>query len=350
MKKSVFIHIAFISLALAPSCESVLDLGDDGLGDVLLMNAQMCAGDSTHTVWLSLNSARVISSAPDATISCFVNDRMVCQTRRVAECNEHSFAFSNTVFRASGYKIRAHFTPGDNICIKADYQDHHCEAHVVVPRAPIIRDVMTDETHNFTIRIQDIKNEYSFYSLHISRESCVIVEETGSPWSSLSPGDTTAYEKNDVWIDSRDEPLLNSGTRTIINPELTQESFFDNTDNIFSDSMFRNEEYEIRVSTPKESFLIRPKLYEDGNRQIGYNKATIRIKSFSEEEYVYLTGCEYVRSFEGNSLYSEPFIFPDNVDGGMGFVSVSSYSDYVINFPPRRFDSIEDWIRWGTPL
>lgn len=343
MKKNAYISAVMLILALTPSCESTLDLGEDGLGGVLLMNAQMCTGDTTHTIWLSRNSIDLISSAPGATVSCYVNDRMVYQTRKVEITDEHSFLFNSTVFKSSGYKIHARFNPEDRVCIKADLDGHHCETHLVVPRAPIIKNATTDEgRYVFSIQVQDLKSEYNYYSLNLYSEGCVIVEETADPRAILSPGDTVIYEKKNVWIDTKGEPLLNSGARTISNPGSTQESFFDNTDNLFTDLLFRDGEYEMRVTTPKERYFTRPKQWSTGDRFIGYNKAIIRINSHSTEEYVYLTGCEYIRSIEGNSAFSEPFFFPSNVEGGLGFVSVSASSDYIINFPPKRFESIDD--------
>ena len=90
-------------IALFPSCETALDMGDDGLGDVLLMNAQMCTSETTHTVWLSLNSPDMISSVSGATVSCYVNDRLVSSTRTVEETDEQSLSpFLKGGFQASG--------------------------------------------------------------------------------------------------------------------------------------------------------------------------------------------------------------------------------------------------------
>lgn len=331
-------------IALFPSCETALDMGDDGLGDVLLMNAQMCTSETTHTVWLSLNSPDMISSVSGATVSCYVNDRLVSSTRTVEETDEQSLSpFLKGGFQASGYKIHASFNPGDQICIKADKGDLHCEAHVIVPKAPIILNAQTNESRSrFSVRVQDIKDEYNYYSLSLISQGYVVVEET-TPQTGLAPGDTTIRENKVVKIETKGEPLLNSGARTVSNPGSTQESFFDNTNNLFTDQLFRNGEYNIQFTNPKERFDTRPRTWGGGETYMVYNKAVIRILSHSIEEYVYLTGCEYARSVEGNNVLSEQFVFPSNVEGGLGYVSVSASTDYVIEFEPKRYDSGSFW-------
>lgn len=309
----------------------------DELGDVLLMNAQMCTSETTHTVWLSLCGPDKISPAHDATVSCYVNNRLVNNTRTVEETDVQTLSsYKYSRFEASGYKIHAKFLPGDYVCIKADKGDLHCEAHIVVSKAPIILEANTNEFRDhFTVRIRDLKDENNYYALSLIRNGYVVVEET-NPWTGLVPGDTTIRETEVVKIDTHGEPLLNSGARTIANPGTTQESFFDNTENLFTDLLFRNEEYTMSFNT-NERFETRPRTWGNGDIFTVYNSAVIRISSLSLEEYNYLKGCEYVRSIEGNSSFSEEFVFPSNVDGGMGFVSVSSSTDYAIDFPPKTY-------------
>lgn len=333
-------YLSVIILLGLVACDRTLDIGNDSLGEVLLMNAQLCSSDTTHTIWLSLNSPDMISSVQDAIVSCFVNDRLVSQSHTVEVTDVCPISVHDASrFEASGYRIHAQFKPEDRVCIMADMNGRHCETHLVVPKAPIILNAETDQTRShFVIRIRDIKDEYNYYSLRLYSEGCVVVEESGNPRAGIFPGDTTFHEIKNVRIDSKGEPLLNSGARTISNPGSTQESFFDNADNLFTDLLFRDGDYAINIHNPKEKFNVRPRSWETGDRLICYNKAVIRIFSHTTDEYVFLTGCEYRRSIEGNSPFSEPFVFPNNVEGGLGFVSISTSSDYVIEFPSVRFE------------
>ena len=87
-----------------PACESFIELGDDGLGVVLMMNAQICTADTSHIIWLSYSSPSSIVPVEDGVVSCFVNGQLVSTVDAMSVENEIPLSVSGNVsYGVGGY-------------------------------------------------------------------------------------------------------------------------------------------------------------------------------------------------------------------------------------------------------
>jgi len=341
----------FILLLMASACESQIDLGKDGLGDVLLMNAQMCTADTIHTVWLSKSTQEYISSVNNATVSCYINDKLVCVTDAVVETADVSITGKDNEYRACGYHVHTSFSPGDNVRIKAECGNLQCEASIVVPKVPVILEAKADRcitpaeykngSYRFNVRIQDIKDEYNYYCLRVLDQS--FIEVGYSSTGEYDPGDILRRQNNPLPINSRGEPLLNSGARTIGNQSSSDNgydgnSYFDNKENIFTDVLFRDGEYAMNFYIDKIFSLRPPGVFSNEDVFTAYHKATVRLFNITREEYLYLSGYQFINSDENGTYFTGDFVFPSNVKGGMGFVAINSAFDYTLDVSQKVYD------------
>lgn len=345
--KARLIILLFLALTTLQSCESSIELGEDDLGVVLVMNAQMKTSDVDHSIWLSKSSQSRITPVEDARVSCFINDVLACETDVMIGIDDVPISIDGTGYGAGRYCLHASFSPGDHVVIKAQSGDLHCEATVDVPMAPVILEAkaVPCETasdcelgkYRFTITIQDLKGKMDYYYLRILEDSYVLVEEAHKR-ADFQPGDTLNRSLKNTQIITTGEPLLNSGARTLGSQDTAGGSFFDNKANLFTDALFRDDEYTMNVFS-QENFNLKPSSMERGDAFVAYNNAVVRVFHIEKSEYLYLAGYQFNQSAESGTFLTEDFIFPSNVSGGLGFVSINTAADYIVSFPTRRFDS-----------
>ena len=336
-----------VLLTSIQSCESMINLGDDDLGNVLIMNAQMCSSDTDHIVWLSLSNGETISPVEKAVVSCYVNGRLVCVSDTAADFREIPFfAAGDASFGVSGYPIQARFAAGDQIRIVAESGEQHCEAQTVVPLAPLILSAaatpctssadLSQGNYRFMVTVRDLKDEYNYFYLRLLNQSSIIVEKSNR--SNIHPGDVLFGMNEIVPINTTGEPLLNSGDRTLGSLGDSSSSFFNNKENLFTDVLFRNGDYSLHFYT-KERFMLKPREMVTGDVFVAYNKAIIRLFAITREEYLYLTGYQFIHSLESGTYLTDEYIFSSNVNGGLGFVAVNSAADYEIDLSSYRYDA-----------
>lgn len=341
-------YILIVLIACCQACESVIDLGDDGLGEVLIMNAQMSTSDLEHTVWLGRSDRGMISPVEDAVISCYVNGELVSVAHSVKEQFDIPLSWeSDVAFGMGGYHIEASFITGDQVHIEAETPDGlRCSSEIVVPRAPVVLDAsaVLCETaaeremgrRRFSVTIRDWSDERNFYFFRLLDQSFIEVDAAHER-ANFHPGDILTRLDEEVEVNTIGEPLLNSGERTVGSPDTHGNSFFDNKENLFTDALFLNGEYTFRVYT-RARFDLKPPSIDKGDCFVAHNRAVVRLFQISKEEYLYLSGYQFIQSLESGTFFTEDFVFPCNVIGGLGFVSINSATDFVIEFPSCRYD------------
>ena len=355
--KADYLIVLLITVSSFLSCESPIEMGDDGLGEVLIMNAHINTADTSHVVWLAYGTQHGMRSTLDGVVSCFVNGKLVASTDKVVETYEKQTidSFKNYISVAA-YRFDAQIAPGDHVRIVASAGPHLCQAEMdVLPRPTILDAYMfpceTDVDkqcgrNRFEIRIQDQDGVLNYYYLRLIGASHIVVEKTAG-LSSYNVGDVLERKNKEVHINTTGEPLLNTGARFLGDQGSSQASYFDNEENLFTDLLFRDGQYTIRVFTD-EQFMNAPSTMDEGDSMIVYNMAIVRVFNISREEYLSLSGYQFANSRENGSFLTEEFVFPNNVEGGIGFVSVNTATDYVLYFPTRRV-TIDTWPH-GTVL
>ena len=291
-----------------------------------------------------------MSSVPDGVVSCFVNGEQAATADQASETYERAAYDNKVYFGAAGYRIDARIAPGDHVRIQAEAGTHHCRADVDVLPSPTILSarVFPCETdsdrqfgrYGFEIRLQDQPGVLNYHYLRLLEKSHFYVEQaTGR--SSYRAGDILDRQEREIGINTTGDPLLNSGARILGSLGSDETSFFDNKENLFTDLLFRDREYTLRIYTD-ESFIHTPGSMEDDDSMIAYTSAVLRVFNIPQEDYLSLSGYQFNHSKESGSYLTSDFAFPNNVKGGLGFVSVNTAAEYEIAFPTRRI-TIDTW-------
>jgi hypothetical protein len=312
------------------------------------MNAQMSTSDNEHTIWLGRSNRQIIAPLQDAVVSCYVNGKLVSITSSMEEQVEIPLSWqSDFVYGMGGYHIEAAFTPGDRVHIEVEVPEGlRCSSDVVVPKAPVILDasVVPCETvaerelgrFRFLVKIRDVDNELNYFFFRLLDHSFVMVE-TAHENAVFQPGDIVSCLDEVLDVNTTGEPLLNPGARTLGSFDMSESSYFDNKENLFTDALFRNGEYSFGFYT-RARFNMKPQSIDKGDCFVAHNRAVIRLMQITREEYLYLSGYQFDQSSESGTFFTNDFVFPNNVRGGLGFVSINTATDYVIDFPSYRYD------------
>jgi len=344
----VFVGVFTVCLC---SCEIAIDLGDDGLGRVLLMNAQMSTADTTHTIYLATSEQTGFSSVKQAVISCYVNGTLVNVSDTIDDVEEIGYFAKQSV---SVLHIKASFAPGDLVCIKASSGDLHCEAEVTVPAAPVILDAKVEKCvsdydcsmgdYKFTVDIEDLKDEYNYYFLNVLDVSYVVVTKTDSHW--YKAGYIMNRQDELPRFNTEGEPLLHSSG---IGPSIgnSYNSYFNNKQNLFSDASFRDSRYNLKFYSTR-GFSITPRTMSTGEEMISHNIAVIQIFNISKDEYLYQDCYQFDNSSESGTFLTNELVYPCNVTGGLGFVSINAATEYVLNVSSFLHDI--DHFSHGIPI
>ncbi|MCR5352055.1 MAG: DUF4249 domain-containing protein [Bacteroidales bacterium] len=351
--KTKLLIASILTIITVHACVSPLKMNDDGMGEVLIMNAQISTADTSHVVWLGYGTQDRVSAVLDGVVSCYVNGELIATTDQVDETVENtSNLFSGEVLASvAAYRFDARFSPGDHVSILALAGNHRCQASQDVLPAPIILnghasrcETVSDQqfgTYRLELRLQDQKDVLNYHYLKLYLKSYMLVEvsinDEHYPWAP-KVGDILDRKESETRVISTGEPLLNSGASTLGSQGSSQDSYFDNTTNLFTDLLFRDGEYTMHIYID-EKLPQTPSMILGGETYLAYHSAVVRLFNAPKEEYRYLTGYQFEKSVESSSYFTEDFVFPDNVEGGIGFVSINTAADYEIAFPTWRIDS-----------
>ncbi len=288
------------------ACERDLTWHRDDIPDRLQVNAQLVAGDTLHYVHLAVSKARTISTVTDGAVRIFVNGKHVADGKAL---DYESFPGGYPVpfglgehplnMRQRSFSFRADFKPGDLVRIEAEANggQFSASAEASVPQAPEIalkeislQELEGDPAMRIRLRGKDDGGERNYYRI---ADACL----DGLEHLEMDPG--------------RD-PVLNDGAYS---DELDLVGMSSNMFMLYSDKRFDGGDYEV-------SFYLF-------GTHMG-RELVLSLLSISETEYDYLKAMELYDIIGGDTVFTEPASFPDNVEGGVGLVSIAARTRIVL--------------------
>ncbi len=338
MKKTIWLA-AFLTV-LATACERYVDLKVDGPENLLVVNSNLCSGDTLHTVYLALSQVQDVKPVKSAILKCYVNGVLVSETDRVIE-HGHS-GIRNTM------QFKADFKPGDEVKITVESGNCKTETVSVVPSLPEISIVDTcsvtlkDGSENLKIRlkIRDVKGEDNYYRLLAYVDSDFWAEDVAPEVTEYTEGQLLERCSDSKYIDNSQEGLLYRKVGTDENHN--KYNYWSNYYNIFTDSRFANGEYTLTL------------LMEDRNLSNFYSgewsgdyftltqtrKLRFRGVSMSKQTYYYMNDYAFDHSDETLWSFISGIPYPSNVTGGTGMVSVMATVDAEIKLGKIRYSEV----------
>jgi hypothetical protein len=277
-----------------------------------------------------------IDSLPGATVNCYVNGTV---HRAVAAPPEYEPTYDwqtdDIVFlprkdRFTRYDFQAEFKPGDEVRIEASKDGMQAWAELIVPqpgtmvsvdtatvvKSLVYHDLEGSETYEqeyleFTVRLRDVAGEDNYFMMNADMES-----------TSLD-------------YDTFHDLVLEDGYSSGLG-DLFEDLLPVNSTHCFSDKMFRDGEVTVHLYFPSYSFNryyyydYYDEDYEDDGRDMTFR---LRLSSIDRGFYNYLRALNNMLCYGFDvTPIIEPTMLPNNVQGGMGMVSVAAESLFELTF------------------
>lgn len=375
MKKSILLITLSVTIALLASCTRELT---DQLGEIqpqLNMNAQLKVGDSLHIVHLCLSTDKTLLPIQSASVRCLVNGKPVAtavkvdgdryEVPQVEQYFMSYFSFAPSKLRQSSYGFEADFREGDKVRIEAEADGHAVWSEVIVPKAPEFEVADTSyavdpdsyyesqgkKIYNKLMKIRlkgrdniDGPNHYRLWGTLKSDDLVYLREFNRDPDEIPEVKTDRVMYETGIRIRWKNDPILNDGAPA---EDLDLFGAGQNIYNAFSDNLFSDGSFELNVMVPKSQLeYIDEKIFwgEDGKTLVpvdsifAVKKLEICLSAISEQDYHQLKSLNIKANVIDEGLFfTEPITFPDNVEGGVGLISIET--------PTKRAISLEGFMR-----
>ena len=303
---------------MSVACEEYIDLRREGPEKMLVVNGNLVAGDTLHTVFLTWGMYNAVKPVESAHLECYVNGKLVASTDKVTEPERFSY-------NANAIRFKAPFNAGDEVRITVDAGDAHAEAVAVAPNAPVVNAVDTTsfmaknkggelvDFYMTKVHLQDVAGERNFYRMVMSYESEYRASEvpSGSPYKE---GQFLCSGYRDIMFDNKYESLLYRNLKIGMEDNSSDvNNYYANEYNLFTDNTFADKESRDEY-VPAE-----------------YGKICFRVLSMSRSTYTYMNDYAFDKSEQGSWTFIDEIPYPSNVSGGTGMVSIMTPADFYID-------------------
>ncbi len=309
-----------VILTALGSCENTIDTIKVSGEDEIMMNALMDVNDDVHIVYLSHGQGDDFRPyATKGELQCYVNGQLAATAKAKSYYD---------LYFCKAYVFNAGFKAGDKVKLTLE---EGLSAEVTVPQSPQILDIDTSYFENpsnihssvffLRTRLQDVPHEENYYSFNVNAEV----------YKGWNLRDTTHDRRVTLFTDN--EPLLKEYSSGNDDNKTFFDDYVKNKYHLFTDKSFADNSYVLNVGIYPYDCLWGY-YYIKENYMHGYDKGgagvSVIVSSISPETY------RYIKAIESSDFWHfEPVIFPQNVSGGLGFVSVANSTVWKIRFPDR---------------
>lgn len=323
-----FIHYFLVSAFVLTivSCEHELPFNVKDNPPKLVMNALVNADSLSNIVFLNLTGKEHMSHILDATLEVRINGDLKEQLRPLPIESEY-------LIPQCQFRVTSKLAPGDVLRLDAITDDgqYHAWSEVIVPRRlaeienidtltiPLSTSGYTSEYLRHKITFTDLPDEDNYYRL---------IMDTRLMFKKLNDNNeivTNAWRNYNFIY--REDIVLTDGQPSTDDDD--ENGLFDTSKNIygvFNDSRFKNSTYTMTVHVPRYLFQD----IDDRPHLSAKIDIIVRLVSITEMEFYYLRALNLIDSDSFDETINEPVKFPSNVNGGIGFVGVSTEVSRVI--------------------
>ena len=367
--KTLHKHIfpVFLTLLFLVSCEKEISFHRNDIPDQLQMNGLLAVGDTVHYVHLAVSRAMLVEKITDGSVRCLVNGRQVAEGTAITydaasdEREEDMIIYNPSGtpakrMRQTTFAFRADFAPGDVVRIEAEANGGRYKAwsEVTVPDAPEIALKDTSSTFNrgyylkqnmkLRLRGKDSAGERNLYRIDgVRRNVTTTFHSRDAQWDSTDPDNVTWIEHTRVekhsdkmWIDLGTDPILTEGMTV---DELDLLGTSTNTYCVYSDHLFDGNDYDISFSVEWYNAPPSVGLFEKWRME---SELAVRVMGITAAEYAYLKALDLYQNLGDDTVFAEPASFPDNVEGGLGFIGIANPITITIPLPPDEHEESGD--------
>ena len=326
--------ILILALAALFSCENEIIIGVDEVDPYIIMNAQLHTDDSSHSIFLTIGRRDGTDPCSGADVKVYINDNPPISAEEI-EMEE--------IYEKAEYTFDATIRSGDRVRIEASAGGMKVKADVTAPEAPDIETVDFSVKDNPTAEDQDERSYYVFKTKikdlpGRSFYRCLI----GTEYEMVTDTSTVMLQTDMNVLDQSGEPLLTAGWATD-SDDFNLNNLFspENNYSIFTDDTFSDGEYSLNLRAPV--WWVNSPWFNNYDPYISEATlkptAIIKIYSISFLQYRYIISLYNLDLYGYEvSILAEPVSLPSNVEGGLGFVAIDSYSEYKVPLPEFTID------------
>lgn len=360
-------------IAVVLSCTSYEELRYPGRKESLIVNGILRTDDTLHAITVTYGTAKggVYRRGHDATVKCFVNGEFVSEGEKVEYENEGELLiiYDYDISEINGlsvvasdpntdnyytdtllaeyrkYTFKADIHPGDKVRIEVSSDMGKASVDAVAPQPCRLELVDTTairvgrgafddpRDYNIRIKIHDIPGEETWF---VPFKANGLMETCDGP-----DGETirSGIVNKIAWFDT-DNPVYGHETLDIPNElarnigapqDLGYSWSFTFSDHSFEDGSMELEYRDVRQRDIMVTGAVDHHYDELRLRQT----ALLPVGTINKTTYQYAQDLDIYRSA---SAEAEPVIFPDNVEGGIGYVGIIT----VTTLPVR----LDDYVVW----
>ena len=337
------------------ACENTIRYEYDPSDGKITILGQLSTTNSKHNLFLSMSYPDRIDSLPGAKVECFVNGaRSVAKaipagyTEELVDWKTGETQLVPNRFPYTRYEFEANFKPGDKVRIEASKGNLNAWTELVVPKPGTIMSVDTatvvksfvyqdidgtdtyeQEYLEFTLRLRDVQGEDNYYSMNGDMTTVTSLSSDGE-------GETRVDTEGPYWLDYETfhDLILEDGYSSGMG-ELFEDLLPVNSTHCFSDKMFKDSDATVRFYIPSYYFKSRYYYFFEADRAEINRFLNLSLNSFDRSFYNYLRALNNMDTYGYDvSPIIEPTMLPNNVNGGMGIVSIAAESTVEMIFGP----------------
>lgn len=347
----------------AGACTKDIDFHRDDIKPLLMVNSQMTVGDTLHLVYLAISKDVSIEKISSGSVKCYVNGQLAAEGKLderdddlfVTDENTDVYGIKARDARQTRFSFKADFKPGDTVRIEAEANGgaYKASSEVIVPKVP---EIDTPDTlcqvkpeyqyvYQYKIRVKgkDIAGENNYFRLKAGYTLKTTYFMKATDYSDARQVVKTKPFEH-LEIDKGNDPILNDGAPA---EELDLAGASVNSFNVFSDKMFADGTFNI-------GFTVDDFVSDSAPDMIGYDTERIEteitfnviVAGLSAEEYHYLKALSIYNYLDGDTSMTEPVSFPNNVEDGVGLVSVCVPAVATVRFT-RTYGPRDDIWTYG---
>ena len=307
--------LAALALATASCINTVpLDFGEPT--PQLVMNAQLEAGEGDQLVFLSESSLTTLAPLQGADVTILVDGKPFATAGEVP-AGEAEYTL------ATGYRFQGGFPAGSQVKVSARKDGREAWAQADVMPPPILLTVDTLRTME-----REFDEAYEVFQVKITLKDLPgsSYYRTGVQMSgALTLVDAAGQTREQTHVR---ELAMRSSNDPVLGGAATGMSLFnlDKTYLVFSDELFRDQEYTLRLSIDSRMLYAYDYRWEEDFfpvRVVSQVTLLPWLESISRDEFNYLNALNNLENFGYTAeVIVEPTTLPTNVNGGLGMVAV----------------------------
>jgi len=338
MRKSIYMILA--AALLTAACENDVDIiWSDSNKAILVLNAQLQQDDASHRIFINCSEGSRSEKVTDADVTCSINGGTAIKV--LPATVEYDLFDGSTASEHTGYGFDTSLKAGDRLDIQVRWKGLSASASFTVPESSAkitavdtARVELAEEgnyggnthtTRQYLITVKDKPDEKNYYMLRF-QDVYYKLDESGAKVDSLVCRGS---------FDASDDKILHPVQNSIIDELFGNYNDYD----IFNDEMFSGSTCTLKVYDSYYALYFDDWMnfwnkFLEGERYSLDRR--IKVYTITFDEYLYLNAI----GSAANDLefMTEPVIYPENVTGGLGFVSVATPAVWAISFPPQEYD------------